>query len=290
VKVAVTRSAAARPVAAASAAACSAAAASAAAASAAPAPAAPPAASVQAIAAPVLPRLPAGWRAMVGGARQLELGNGFVALVTPPGAPWLPNAIALGPGPTVVWDPVVAGVQPGPALAARGTAILRALGVAGPADVAGALSDAATRPPRAAVAALFAALAGGGAADRRRTALALVGRGPGLTPEGDDLLAGAAVVAAAVGDPLALPAQLRALTTPLSATLLELAAVGAAAAPVHVLLDLTRDGWRPALRELEGLGASSGRAIALGVGAAAALFGARHGRVMPPRAARHFTA
>jgi hypothetical protein len=254
------------------------------------APAAPRAAPVQAIATPVLPRLPAGWRALLGESRQLELGHGFVALVTPLGTPWLPNAIALGPGPTVVWDPVVARVEPGPALAARGTAILRALGVAHPAGVAGALSDAATRPPRAAVAALLAALRSGDVADRRRAALALLGRGPGLTPEGDDLLAGTAVAAAAVGDPLTLPAQLRTLTTPLSATLLELAAAGAAARPAHVLLDLAREDWRPALRELEGLGASSGRAIALGVGAGAAVLGARHVRVMPPRAARHFSA
>jgi hypothetical protein len=245
--------------------------------------------SVQAIAAPVLARLPAGWRDLLAGATQIDL-DGFVVLVTPPGTPWLPNAIALGPGPTVVWDPAVARVQAGPALAARGAAILRALGVARPAAVAGALSDGATRPPRAAVAALLGALDSGDGAARRRAALALLGRGPGLTPEGDDLLAGACVVAAVAGDPLALPPGVRTLTTPLSATLLELAAAGAAPRPVHALLDLSSERWGAALRELEGLGASSGRAIALGVGAAAAVLGARDVRSVPPRAARHFMA
>jgi Protein of unknown function (DUF2877) len=205
---------------------------------------------------------------------QLELAEGFVALVTAPGTPWLPNALALGPGPTVVWDPVVAPVEPGPALVARGTAILRALGVARPADAGAALAETATRPPRAAVAALVEALGSGDVAARLRATLALLGRGPGLTPEGDDLLAGAAVVAAAAGDPLTLPPALRTLTTPLSATLLELAAAGAGPLPVHALLDPSRRDWRDALRELEGVGASSGRAIALGVGAAAAVLGA----------------
>ena len=73
------------------------------------------------------------------------------------------------------------------------------------------------------------------------------------------------------------------LTTPLSATLLELAAAGAGPLPMHALVDLDRTDWRSALRDLEGLGASSGRAIALGVGAAAAVLGARHAA-----AARHF--
>ena len=243
--------------------------------------------SVEAIATPALARLPAGWQATLGAPTSIDL-DGFVVLVTAPGTPWLPNAIALGPGPTIVWDPVVARIEPGPALAARGTAILRALGVARPAGVAGALSEGATRPPRAAVAALLAALRTGDVAARRRAAVALLGRGPGLTPEGDDLLAGACVTAAAAGDPLALPPRVRALTTPLSATLLELAAAGAGPKPVHALLDLSGEGWRSALSELEGLGASSGRAIALGVGAAAAVLGARHARSVPPRAARHF--
>jgi hypothetical protein len=242
--------------------------------------------SVAAIAAPVHARLPLAPPALAVG--PLELADGFVALVTAPGVPWLANAIALGPGPAVVWDPVVARIEPGPALAARGGAILRALGVARPDGVADALSAEATRAPRAAVAALFAALDSADVPARRRAALALLGRGPGLTPEGDDLLAGACLTAAAVGDALALPPGVRTLTTPLSATLLELAAAGAGPKPVHALLDLGDERWRGALRELEGLGASSGRAIALGVGAAAVALGARAARSVPPPAARHF--
>lgn len=230
--------------------------------------------SIDAVSLPALARLPAGWRAALRGPARIDC-EGFVVSVTPPGTPWLPNGVALGPGPESVWDPVVAPVAPGPALAARGAAILRALGAASTADVADALSDGPLRPPRAAVTALFAALATGDAVEQERAARALLGRGPGLTPEGDDLVAGAAVAAAAAGEPLALPADLRSLTTPLSATLLELAAAGAAAQPVHALLDLAEDGWRAPLHELAALGASSGRAIALGVGAAAAALGAR---------------
>ena len=227
-----------------------------------------------AIAAPVHARLPRATPPLAVG--PLALGDGFIALVTPPGTPWLPNAIVLGPGPPVVWDPMVGPIEPGPALAERGAAILSAFGVASPASVAGALSGAATRPSPEAVAALVAALGSDDAAARCRAALGLLGRGPGLTPEGDDLLAGAAVVAAAAGDALVLPPGLRMLTTPLSATLLELAPAGAGPLPMHALVDLDRTDWRSALRDLEGLGASSGRAIALGVGAAAAVLGARH--------------
>lgn len=237
--------------------------------------------SIAAIARPVHERLAPGWSTPAAG--QLELGRGFVALVTPPGTPWLPNAIVLGAGPPVVWDPALAPVGTGPALAARGTAILRALGVARPADLT--LSNAATSPSRVDVARFVAALASRDVAARRRAALALVGRGTGLTPEGDDLLAGAAAVAAAAGEPPALPPGVRDLTTALSATLLELAAAGAAPRPLHALLDLDREDWRPALRELVRLGASSGRAIALGAGAAAAALGAR--RVGAPCATLH---
>jgi len=233
------------------------------------------AAGVEAVALPALARLPAGWRAALRGPGRIDC-NGFVVSVTPPGTPWLPNGVALGPGPETVWDPVVAPVEPGPALAARGAAVLRALGAGESLAVLPRAAEAtALRPSPAAVAALLDALRSGDRDARRRAARGLLGRGPGLTPEGDDVLAGAAVVAAAAGAPLALPADLRALTTPLSATLLELAAAGAAPRPVHALLDLADTRWRAALRELEGLGASSGRAIALGVGVAAAALGAR---------------
>jgi Protein of unknown function (DUF2877) len=244
--------------------------------------------NVQAIAAPVMARLPRGWQGPPAGTTRFDL-DGFVVVVTSPGVPWMPNGIARGPGPTVVWDPVLPAVEPGPALAWRGLAVLAALGAARPAAIAGALSGGgAARPSRAAVDALLRALATGDATAERRAALGLVGRGAGLTPEGDDLLAGALAVARAAGAGLPLPSGLRARTTALSATLLELAAAGAAPRPLHALLDLSRERWRGALRDLERLGASSGRAMALGAGAAAAVVGARDAGRAHPRTARHF--
>jgi Protein of unknown function (DUF2877) len=112
-----------------------------------------------------------------------------------------------------------------------------------------------------------AALAARDAAGARAEAERLIGLGPGLTPEGDDLLAGALAVAAVLHAPLAgvLPPDLRERTTRLSATLLELAARGAVMEPVHGLL---KPGWRGALRRLYQVGHSTGRAYAAGAGAA----------------------
>jgi uncharacterized protein DUF2877 len=234
---------------------------------------------VTVVAAPVLARLGPGCERRADGRRRFEV-DGFVVVVTPPGTPWLPNGIALGPGPTVVWDPVLPAMHPGPALARRGRDVLAALG---PFALAG---GGAAAPPAAAFDALLDALRTGDSG--HDAAAGLLGRGAGLTPEGDDLLAGACAVAAAAGVPLALPPDLRERTTALSATLLELAASGAAPRPLHAVLDLSSGDWRGALTDLVGLGASSGRAIALGAGAAAALIRAR-GRVRP-RTARHYVA
>jgi hypothetical protein len=96
----------------------------------------------------------------------------------------------------------------------------------------------------------------------------LLGRGAGLTPEGDDLLAGAFAVRAAAGMPVALPGDLRGRTSALSATLLELAAAGAVPRPLHAVLDVGCERWLGPLRDLERLGSSSGRAIARGAAAA----------------------
>jgi hypothetical protein len=104
-----------------------------------------------------------------------------------------------------------------------------------------------------------------------------------MTPEGDDLLAGAFAVRDAGGLPVVLPPDLRERTTALSATLLELAAAGAAARPLHAVLDVREERWLAALRDLEALGSSSGRAIALG--AASALLEVSVG--VRPSAARH---
>jgi len=104
----------------------------------------------------------------------------------------------------------------------------------------------------------------------------LLGNGAGLTPQGDDVLAGYLAGAAAYG----LPADdVRALvdgeaasrTTTLSAALLRHAAVGEAIPQVDGLLDAL-DGRRPldlALAELFAVGHTSGAALASGVVAAA---------------------
>lgn len=112
-----------------------------------------------------------------------------------------------------------------------------------------------------------AALVARDAAGARAEAERLIGLGPGLTPEGDDLLAGALALSAVLHGELpgVLPDDLRARTTKLSATLLELAARGAVMEPVHGLL--TRD-WRAALSRLRRVGHSTGRAYAAGAGAA----------------------
>jgi hypothetical protein len=97
----------------------------------------------------------------------------------------------------------------------------------------------------------------------------LIGRGGGLTPEGDDLVAGVAAVIAAGDWPGALReawvgaligGDLRRRTTALSATLLELAALGMGPEPLQALVA----GDPGALARLEAIGHSTGRAIARG--------------------------
>jgi hypothetical protein len=149
--------------------------------------------------------------------------------------------------------------------------------------------DPVVRPPawsRAQVAALGAWLA-----DRLavpdvalpEAAVRLLGRGPGLTPEGDDVLVGAAVAVRALGPAAGVPPARRdalvaslvpgdvaTRTGALSATLLGLAAIGAAPEPVHRLLAADAPAAREAaLADLSRLGASTGRAIAAGVALAA---------------------
>jgi Protein of unknown function (DUF2877) len=101
----------------------------------------------------------------------------------------------------------------------------------------------------------------------------LLGRGPGLTPLGDDVLSGWLVTAAATGDPAL--ARVRdevsartARTTLLSATLLACGARGEALPEVRQLLD-TLAGDRPetadrALDRLLAVGGTSGAGLALG--------------------------
>lgn len=115
----------------------------------------------------------------------------------------------------------------------------RGLGATPPARLAGAVrwltgrvADPLDAPGRAAVAELVEALAVG---ERPNQAVAgLLGRGPGLTPTGDDVLAGALVTLSALGSPLCalLAAAVSAATavpdatTTVSAGLLRHAAAG----------------------------------------------------------------
>ena len=104
----------------------------------------------------------------------------------------------------------------------------------------------------------------------------LQGRGCGLTPVGDDVLAGILLVAAidprrrgALGD-LARSAR----TTRLSRAFLGWAAAGQSIEPAHDLLDAAAAGHRRemhrAARRLASVGATSGRALTAGVALAAA--------------------
>ncbi|MGQ0803494.1 MAG: oxamate carbamoyltransferase subunit AllH family protein [Actinomycetota bacterium] len=143
--------------------------------------------------------------------------------------------------------------------------------------------DVALRATGGAVTQLFDALAANDANRLSRAAHTLLGRGPGLTPEGDDLLAAASGTLIVVGrtcglPPEVIPRLLHALlpadrherTTALGATLLELASRGHLAEPVHPLLDLERNTDTAHARDVSkllGIGGSTGRAYAIGVAA-----------------------
>jgi hypothetical protein len=189
------------------------------------------------------------------GAVHLDL-DGFVVTLSGRRVPLMPNAIAVGadrppaavgwdPAAPPVWDPVVPPLADGPERVA-GLAAWLASRVAVPEVPAG------------------------------RAAARLLGRGPGLTPEGDDVLCGAAVAIRALGPAagapperiatlmgLLCPADAAARTGALSATLLRLAAGGAAPEPAHRLIG-ARD-REAALADLARLGSSTGRALASGI-------------------------
>jgi hypothetical protein len=158
---------------------------------------------------------------------------------------------------------------------------LAAVGVATVAEAEGAVG----------VELLLRAVLEGDAAVGAEAAELLLGRGPGLTPEGDDLLAAVAgalvVLGPAVGLNRAVLGELvealvdaRGRTTALATTLLGLAGQGLLAEPAGRLLDLTAEGergWPSALRRLERVGHGSGRAYGLGIGAAAWMLAAVDG-------------
>jgi len=103
----------------------------------------------------------------------------------------------------------------------------------------------------------------------------LIGRGPGLTPEGDDFVAGMAGVLAAAGRHelvvALIGADLRRRTTALSATLIELAARGYGPEPLQAVLA----GRASALPRLLSMGHTSGRAYARGAAVGLAVLALR---------------
>ena len=117
----------------------------------------------------------------------------------------------------------------------------------------------------------------------------LQGRGTGLTPSGDDVLAGILLVGAVD------PSRRRALaelvrsarTTRLSRAFLRWAASGHSIQPAHALLDAAasgdQTGMRRAAASLAGVGATSGRALAAGMALAATQLARASTRRMDPR-------
>lgn len=254
-----------------------------------------------------------------GAAAHIEV-DGFVIAVTPRGGPLLPNGIVVtgrhgswpGPGspvrvrpgrldagaewvtwqatgtPSAIWDPALPVAEAGaaPAVRARAAAILEALGLPGgaaPEALAAALGDGHAGCAGDGAELLLRAVADRDPALAARAAAALTGLGPGLTPRGDDLLAGAASAVWAFGHAAGWPAAERAAwlaallradrrerTTAVSVTLLELAATGRALEPAHGLLALggpAEAAWPGALRRLCTTGHSTGRAYAAAIGA-----------------------
>jgi hypothetical protein len=269
------------------------------------------------VATPVLERLTGPQDGMVLGAGAtaawVDVG-GFVVAITTREVPLLPNAVALGAGSGALLRPGLAAgtrarLAPGrvdlgalqvtwdPAAPPSWDPTVRDPQAAGPAAVAGraaalrgavgAVDSLGKSPPeRARLDPLLRAVRGRDPALAAAVARGLLGRGPGLTPEGDDLLAAVAGTLAVLGPAAgwdgsvlggflaALVEPARERTTALSATLLELAAQGRLAEPAGRLLDLSPDGeaaWPAALARLERLGHGSGRAYATGIAATTSL-------------------
>jgi hypothetical protein len=186
----------------------------------------------------------------------LRFGVGLCALTT----------TAAPPGPLHLRVPGLPDVRPGGAVRTDGRTVRGAgwaVPVAAPAwrgslPAPGRLAGA-IRPEQAAV-----------------EATRLGGRGPGLTPAGDDVLAGLLLVARAAAGPAAEPALRAAVaaarTGYIATAFLASAARGQCIAPAHdVLHTLAASGGadtaeaRTACARLGGIGASSGTALLLGI-------------------------
>jgi hypothetical protein len=262
------------------------------------------------------------------GAAYIEHGH-FVVAITARGVPMMPNGISvdaaelpsIAPGRAVdcadhmlaigdttveldrarAWTPAVTQntSRRSEDVSRRGRAVLRDCGVASSTDpsrladsLAGAgLSVGSDRNGRDAVKSALTAVSIRNPAGLVDATAGLIGRGGGLTPEGDDFLGGIAAAHVAFDAPSELrflsATELRRRTTTLSATLLELAAAGLVVEPLlHVLdVDAPAARWRPALRRLLGIGHTTGRAWAIGCGAATLMLGdARRPAALPEAA------
>jgi hypothetical protein len=100
----------------------------------------------------------------------------------------------------------------------------------------------------------------------------LGGRGPGLTPAGDDVLAGLLLVASATGlpaEPVRVAVAASVPTTTIAMAFLRWAARGQCIQPAHTVLGALADGDLAAARAasagLASIGASSGRALLFGI-------------------------
>jgi hypothetical protein len=247
----------------------------------------------------------------------------FVVALTAAGVPSMPNGIALvaGEGALGMWQPheeviVAAGAIEGRSIAVTWDAGLpplwdptprldpppsrdriRAWGERVLASVGGPIGRRPGAPPvtlprRESVAeaepfrTLLSAVRDRDRALAREAAERLVGRGPGLTPEGDDVLAAAAGVVHALGPFVGMsredqdrfarslvPPDVVRRTTSLSATLLELAAIGEVIEPLCTLLETEPDGplLERAVERLRRVGHTSGPAYLTTAGAVAVL-------------------
>ena len=195
------------------------------------------------------------------------------------------------------WDPTVAFVHDCTRndILRRGVSILEACGVSAepaPPALANAIENRLESQEAAGlftgIEGLFDALTRRDRAGASVAARRLAGKGPGLTPEGDDLLAAVAGAVVAFGpaagfdDPErrmwlgAIGAQQSRMTA-LSATLLGLALRGMVIEPAGCVMNLCveDDVWLRALARLKATGHGTGRAYALAIGAAASLLGTR---------------
>jgi hypothetical protein len=201
------------------------------------------------------------------------------------------------PRPAARWEPRASAVAwSRERVRARGERVLRHLGIdltASPAAVAERVAQegitlARDERGRSAVKALVRSLHRRDPDEAGQAANGMLGLGSGLTPEGDDLLAAAAVTVIALGPSVGLERRMvrrlvEALTpdpvgrtTELSGTLLSLAASGRTLAPAGRLLDL--DGGRgiaTAIHRLSKVGHTTGRMYLTGIGVTAVALAGR---------------